>query len=163
MPPLKMRRKVQLETRGCASVLRHVLPIALALCSGVFIVLILNVINRGGRFALLSGLFGAMFSYIWPLLRKLFERLRFHAEADGDVETQAQEPSRVKIAVATYGGIVYFGLLVAAAGSGLIVLPGEGLLFALLSGILGYVLFVGLLGFGLVILALNILRREHIN
>jgi hypothetical protein len=159
-------------------VLRHVLPIALALCSGVFVVLILNVINRGGRFALLSGLFGAMFSYIWPLLsglfgamfsyiwpllRKLFERLRFHADAGGDVETQAQEPSRVKIAVATYGGIVYFGLLVAAAGSGLIVLPGEGLLFALLSGILGYVLFVGLLGFGLVILALNILRREHIN
>jgi hypothetical protein len=125
-------------------------PIALVL--GVCVVLILNLFNRGGRFALLS----AFFSILFYLVLIIVQGLR-HPEGPAPSSGPVPEGQEVRQAVMAliFRGLPYACVQTIVGGVGLFFLPNQqSLVFAVISGILGFLLCQGLFGVGLLTMGL---------
>src|SRR5260370_9184574 len=110
------------------------------------IMILLIVLNRSGWFALLSGVFGALLYCTLTLPRGLL-RMRQASLAqrqarDGTAGMPARRttrpPTRRPTVRGTLGGLLLFSLLGTAAFFRLYFLPGQGAVFALISGVLGF-------------------------
>jgi len=136
-----------------------VLGILLAQVLGVCIVLILNVLNRSGWFALLGGLSGMLlYSTLvfvqWISGRSLGWRTSQNQNLEGPRARQA-------FLVLTCPWLLLYGLLAIAGGIGLFFIPDQqNPVFALISGALGLLLcinafrFVVLIGISVLVLPL---------
>ena len=133
-------------------------PIALVL--GVCVVLILNLFNRGGRFALLSALFSILFYLVLILVRGIR-----HPQSPPPSSGPAPEEQEVRQAVMAviFRGLPIAGLQAIVGGVGLFFLPDQQeLVFAVISGVLGFLLCKGLFEVGLLAMVLFMAYRERI-
>ena len=138
--------------------LKLVLGILLALIPGITIVLILNILNRGGWFSLLSGLSGMLLYSLlvfveWISGRSLGRNTRHQ---NRNIVGPEARQAFVKIAIPW---LLIYGLLAVAGGIGLFFLPDQqSPLYALISGAIGLLLcisvfrFVLLMGISILVL-----------
>jgi hypothetical protein len=131
------------------------------------IMILLTVLNRSGWFALLSGVFGALLYCTLTLPRVVF-RMRQASLAqrqarDGTAGMHARRttrpPTRRPTVRGTLGGLLLFSLLGTAAFVGLYFLPGQGPVFALISGVLGLSFFFSLFQVSMSVLGLVLIQR----
>ena len=131
------------------------------------IMILLIVLNRSGWFALLSGVFGALLCCTLTLPRVVF-RMRQASLAqrqarDGTAGMHARRttrpPTRRPTVRGTLGGLLLFSLLGTAAFVGLYFLPGQGAVFALISGVLGLSFFFSLFQVSVSVLGLVLIHR----
>lgn len=129
------------ERPGGRNPFKLVLGILLALVPGVCIVLILDVLNRGGWFALLGGLSGmllysALVFVQWISGRSLGQRTSQNQNLEGQRARQA-------FLTMVCPWLLLYGLLAIAGGIGLFFIPGQqSPIFALISGALGLLLCI---------------------
>ncbi len=148
--------------RGCYK-FNLIFNALIALVLGIGIVFILNILNRSGRFALLSGLFGALLYSALVFPRLLFYRgaglpgSRFNQAGEAGQE-QMGRPATKALA---YRGIVLFVLLGGAGFVGLLFIPGQRPVFALISAVLGLLLCGCLFIIGMLVLVLFLANRER--
>ncbi len=125
--------------------------------------ILLIALNRSGWFALLSGFFGALLYCALTLPRVLFSMrqasLAQRQARDGTAGMQARRTTRRPTVRGTLGGLLLFSLLGTAAFVGLYFLPGQGLVFALISGILGLAFFFSLFQVSMSVLGLVLIQR----
>ena len=127
------------------------------------IMFLLIVLNRSGWFALLSAFFGALLYCTLTLPRVLFgmrqasleQRQGRDSTAGIHARIRTRRPTTVR---GTLGGLLLFSLLGTAAFVGLYFLPGQGPVFALISGILGLSFFFCLLQVGWSVLGLFLIQ-----
>jgi hypothetical protein len=128
------------------------------------IMILLIVLNRSGRFALLSASFGAAL-YCTVTIPNVLFALRKFSQAQrqpGDSAARmpasriTRQPTTVRSALA---GLLLFSLLGATAFVGLYFLPGQGLVFALATGALGLAFFFSLLQVSALVFNLVLIRR----
>lgn len=144
-------------SRGCYR-LNIILNVLIGLFLGVCIVLILNMFNRSGWFALLSGLFGAMIYCALALPRILFGPIPgMHR---GNAVAHGREMSLRARVRGLYRGVVLLTLIGIALLVALYYLPGQQPIFAFISAVIVLLLCVCLFMIGLSALALFIARRE---
>jgi len=127
------------------------------------IMILLIVLNRSGWFALLSGVFGALLYCTLTLPRVVF-RMRQASLAqrqarDGTAGMHARRTIRRPTVRGTLGGLLLFSLLGTAAFVGLYFLPGQGPVFALISGVLGLSFFFSLFQVSMSVLGLVLIQR----
>ena len=131
------------------------------------IMILLIVLNRSGWFALLSGVFGALLYCTLTLPRVVF-RMRQASLAqrqarDGTAGMHARRttrpPTRRPTVRGTLGGLLLFSLLGTAAFVGLYFLPGQGPVFALISGVLGLSFFFSLFQVSMSVFGLVLIQR----
>src|SRR6266487_1425520 len=127
------------------------------------IMILLIVLNRSGWFALLSGFFGALLYCTLTLPRVLLSMrhasLAQSKARDGTAGMHARRTTRRPTKVrGALGGLLLFSLLGTAAIVGLYFLPGQGPVFALISGILGLSFFFCLLQVGWSVLGLFLIQ-----
>jgi hypothetical protein len=131
------------------------------------IMILLIVLNRSGWFALLSGVFGALL-YCTLTLPRVVLRMRQASLAqrqarDGTAGMPARRttrpPTRRPTVRGTLGGLLLFSLLGTAAFIGLYFLPGQGAVFALISGVLGFSFFFSLFQVSVSVLGLVLIHR----
>lgn len=131
------------------------------------IMTLLIVLNRSGWFALLSGVFGALLYCILTLtLPRVASRLRQAPLAqrqagDGTAGMYTRRTTRGPTVRETLGGLLLFSLLGTAAFAGLYFLPGQGLVFALISGVLGLSFFFSLLQVSISVFGLVLIQRRR--
>jgi hypothetical protein len=147
----------QPEDHGSFNFLGH-MPMALLL--GVGIVLILNLLNRGGWFALLSALFGILLSIILIIVQRV--RNPQNPRPSSGPVPEGQERRQAVLAV-IFRGLPLAGLQAIVGGVGLFLLPDQqNLVFAVISGVLGFLLCKGLFDVGLLAVILFVASRERI-
>jgi hypothetical protein len=143
-----------------------ILNIIVALTFGIGIIIILNILNRGGWFALLSGLFGMMMYIALVFPRLLFgPDFRAHRQRKQVVSAARQQEAEGQGRGATttiYRGIALASIVGILAFIGLYFLPAHAAIFALLSAILGMLVCISGFALGLCILALFIMHRRQI-
>lgn len=133
-------------------------PIALVL--GICVVLFLNLFNRGGWFALES----AFFSILLYVVLVIVQGVR-HPEGPAPSSGPIPEGQEVRQAVMAVivRGLPIAGVQALVGGVGLFFLPGQqGLVFAVISGVLGFLLCKGLFDVGLVAMVLFMTYRARI-
>lgn len=128
------------------------------------IMILLIALNRSGWFALLSGVFGALLYCTLTLPRVVFSMrqasLAQRQARDGTAGMHARRTTRRPTTVrGTLGGLLLFSLLGTAAFVGLYFLPGQGPVFALISGVLGLSFFFCLLQISGSVLGLFLIHR----
>lgn len=131
------------------------------------IIILLNLLNRSGGFALLSGFFGALLYCALTLPRILFSwrrtALALRQAQAGNTEMQTRIMTRPAGRQPTVGGLLgnllLFSLLAAAAFIGLYFLRGQSLVFALISAVLGLCFCFSLFQIGAAVLGLFLIRR----
>lgn len=128
------------------------------------IMILLIVLNRSGWFALLSGFFGALLYCTLTLPRVVFSMrqasLAQRQARDGTAGMHARIATRRPTTVrGTLGGLLLFSLLGTAAFVGLYFLPGQGPVFALISGVLALSFFFSLLQVSGSVLDLFLIHR----
>src|ERR1051326_8333950 len=143
--------------QGCY-IANLILNATIALIFGIGIILILNVLNRGGWFALLSGLLGTMVYIALVFPRLLFgpdlATLRQRTEVvNPPRQEEAERQGRGATAI-IYRGIALASIVGILAFIGIYFLPAHGAIFALLSALLGMLVCVSCFALGLCILAL---------
>jgi hypothetical protein len=125
--------------------------------------ILLIALNRSGRFAFLSGFFGALLYCALTLPRVLFSMrqasLAQRQGSDGAAVMQARKTTRRPTVRGTLARLLLFSLLGTAAFVGLYFLPGQGLVFALISGILGLAFFFSLFQVSMSVLGLLLIQR----
>lgn len=125
--------------------------------------ILLIALNRSGRFALLSGFFGALLYCALTLPRMLISMrqasLAQRQARGGTAGMQTRRTTRRPTMRGTLGGLLLFSLLGAAAFVALYFLPSQGLVFALISGILGLAFFFSLLQLSISVLGLLLIQR----
>jgi hypothetical protein len=127
------------------------------------IMILLIVLNRSGWFALLSGIFGVLL-YCTLTLPGIVFRMRQASLAqpqarDDTTEMHARRTTRGPTVRDTLGSLLLFGLLGTAALVGLYFLPGQGLVFALISGVLSLSFFFSLLQVSISVFGLVLIQR----
>ena len=131
------------------------------------IMILLIVLNRSGWFALLSGVFGALL-YCTLILPRVVLRMRQaslaqrqarDATAGMPTRRTTRPPTRRPTVRGTLGGLLLFSLLGTAAFVGLYFLPGQGAVFALISGVLGFSFFFSLFQVSMSVLGLVLIHR----
>lgn len=133
-------------------------PIALVL--GICVVLLLNLFNRGGWFALESALFSILLYFVLIIVQGLR-----HPQSSAPSSGLIPEGQEVRQAVRA---VILRGLPKACAeaivgGVGLFFLPDQqGLVFAVISGVLGFLLCKGLFDVGLLAMVLFVTYRARI-
>lgn len=133
-------------------------PIALVL--GIGVVLILNLLNRGGWFALLSALFSILLYIVLVIVQGL--RTPRGSQPSSGTAPEEQEVRQAVRAV-LFRGVPLAGLEAIVGGVGLFFLPDrQNLVFALISGVLGFLLCKGLFDVGLLAMVLFMTYRERI-
>lgn len=128
------------------------------------IMILLIALNRSGQFALLSAFFGALLYCTVTLPNVLFSMRRISlAQRQGrnsapgmPARRMTRRPTKVKGALA---GLFLFSLLGAAAFVGLLYLPGQGPVFALVSGALGLAFFFSLFQISVSAFGLLLIQR----
>ncbi|HEX6479970.1 MAG TPA: hypothetical protein VF043_14090 [Ktedonobacteraceae bacterium] len=154
-----------METRGYF-VFNLVVGVLVALGFGAIIVLILNVLNHGGWFALISGLIGALLYCVGVFQKIMFgsrlEGQSFRSDVGRNGGMQLPETRRATVAGA-YKSIFLCSLLAIGIGAGLYYLPSQHPVLAVISAILGLCLCACLLAIGLSVLVLFLVRREPIS
>ena len=132
------------------------------------IMILLIVLNRSGWFALLSGFFGALLYCTLTLPRVVFsmrqaslaQRQTMGGTAGMHARITTRRPTRRRATVrGTLGGLLLFSLLGTAAFVGLYFLPGQGPVFALISGVLGLCFYYSLLQVSGSVLGLFLIHR----
>lgn len=126
--------------------------------------ILLIALNRSGWFALLSGFFGALLYCTLTLPRVVFSMrqasLAQRQARDGTAGMHARIATRRPTTVrGTLGGLLLFSLLGTAAFVGLYFLPGQGPVFALISGVLALSFFFSLLQVSGSVLDLFLIHR----
>jgi hypothetical protein len=125
--------------------------------------MLLIALNRSGRFALLSAFFGALLYCALTLPRVLLgmrqASLAQRQTRDGTAGMHARRTTRRPTMRGTLGALLLFSLLGTAACVGLYFLPSQGLVFALISGILGLAFFFSLFQVSLAVLGLVLIQR----
>jgi hypothetical protein len=144
------------DARGCYKI-NLIFNAFAALGLGVAVILILNIFNHGGWFALLGGLFGALLYCAVVFPRLLFgpspaSGRRRYGDEDNRNRQQVQGNRRSAKSMAL-SGFAFSSVLAIAAGYGLIYLPTNRPIFAFLDAILALVICVALFILGLCILA----------
>lgn len=133
-------------------------PIALVL--GVCIVLILNLFNRGGWFALLSALFSILLYVVLVIVQGLRNPRSPQPSSD---PVPAEQEGRQAVMAVIFRGLPIAGLQAIVGGVGLFFLPDQqNLVFAVISGVLGFLLCKGLFEVGLLAMVLLMAYRERI-
>ena len=144
-----------------------ILFVLILFCLLACIMMLLIVLNRSGWFALLSGVFGALL-YCTLTLPRVVLRMRQASLAqrqarDGTAGMPARRttrpPTRRPTVRGTLGGLLLFSLLGTAAFVGLYFLPGQGAVFALISGVLGFSFFFSLFVVSGSVLILVLIQR----
>ena len=120
------------------------------------ILILLIVLNRSGWFALLSGVFGALLYCALTLPGVMF---RMRQARDGNAGMHARRTTRRPTVRGTLGAFLLFSLLGTVAFLGLYFLPGQGLVFALISGVLGLSFFFSLFQVSISVLGLVLIQR----
>jgi hypothetical protein len=110
-----------------------------------------------------SGFFGALLYCALTLPRVLFSMrqasLAQRQGSDGAAVMQARKTTRRPTVRGTLARLLLFSLLGTAAFVGLYFLPGQGLVFALISGILGLAFFFSLFQVSMSVLGLLLIQR----
>ncbi|MBO0783285.1 MAG: hypothetical protein J2P37_31100, partial [Ktedonobacteraceae bacterium] len=135
----------------------------IALCLGAGVVLLLNFFDRGGWFALLSGLFGALL-YAAVVFPKLLFGLRAGPRAarhDQPGRWEERAARRQAIFSASVGVVIAI-VVGSAALVALFFLPAHRPLFAFLSAILGLVFCISLFAAGALVVVLFMACRERL-
>ncbi len=148
--------------QGCrlfGSILYALILFFLLACIMIFLI----VLNRSGWFAFLSGAFGALL-YCTLTLPGIVFRMRQASLAqpqarDGTAGMHARRTTRRPTVRGTLGGLLLFSLLGTAAFVGLYFLLGQGLVFALISGVLGLSFFFSLFQVSMSVLGLVLIQR----
>ncbi len=127
------------------------------------IMILLIVLNRSGWFALLSGVFGALL-YCTLTLPVIVFRMRQTSLAQRQVRhdtagMHARRTAERPTVRGTLGGLLLFSLVGTAAFGGLYFLPGQGPVFALISGVLGISFFFSLFQVGISVFGLVLIQR----
>jgi len=134
----------------------------IALLLGISIILLLNILNRGGWFALLSAFFGILLYSVLVLWQWLREQRRGHQKPHSCPVGDGPEAQRAAMS-ALYRGFLIYGLQAIAGVVGLLLLPDQqSPVFALISGILGFLFCKGLFTVGMFAVVAFIARREHL-
>src|SRR5258708_2115102 len=140
-----------------------ILYVLILFCLLACITILLIVLNRSGWFALLSGFFGALLYCTLTLPRVLLSMrqasLAQRQARDSTAGMQARRTTRRPTVRGTLGGLLLFSLLGTAAFVGLYFLPGQGLVFALISGILGLAFFFSLFQVSMLVFGLVLIQR----
>ncbi len=143
------------EARGCYNA-NLILNAFVALGLGIAVILILNIFNRSGWFALLSGLFAALLYCAIVFPRLLFSpnpdpRRRYdgHGNHDTPREEQGDRHTAKRLAL---GGVAIPSIFAIAAGIGLLHLPTNQPIFAFLDALLAIVICIALFIIGLSLL-----------
>ena len=150
--------------QGCRLFMR-ILYVLILFCLLAGIMILLIVLNRSGWFALLSGVFGALLGALLYTLSRVVLRMRQASLAqrqarDGIAGIHARITTRRPTTVrGTLGGLLLFSLLGTAAFVGLYFLPGQGPVFALISGVLGLSFFFSLFQVSMSVLGLVLIQR----
>ncbi|MBV9259108.1 MAG: hypothetical protein JO215_13925 [Ktedonobacteraceae bacterium] len=143
------------RARGCYKA-NLILNAFIALGLGIAIILILNVFNRSGWFALLSGLFGTMFycAIVFPkiLFGPIPERGRRNYGNRNNVQMGGEQGDRRTAKSMALSGLVVASTLAIAASIGLYYLPANRPIFALVDAVLAIVICIALFMIGLCIL-----------
>jgi hypothetical protein len=153
------------DARGCYKA-NLVLNAFVAVGLGITIILILNVFNRSGWFALLSGLFGALLYCAIVFPRILFSPNpdpRRRLNGNGNNATPQQEPAdRHTAKKLALGGIVIPSSFALAASIGLWRLPTNQPIFAFVDALLAIVICIALfmIGLSLLVFFFGLGRRE---
>lgn len=117
--------------------LKLVLGFLSGLVPGISIVLILNLLNRNGRFALLSGVFGLLLYDVLVSVKWMFD-LRLDRRTARERQGLVGEEARRAFIAMVWPWLLLYCALGIGAVVGLLWLPGQqSLLFALISGALG--------------------------
>lgn len=136
---------------GGRNPLKLVLGVLRALVPGVAIVLILNILNRGGWFSLLSGLSGMLLYSLlvfveWISGQSLGRKTQHQGR---NIVGQEARQAFLKMAIPW---LLLYGLLTVTGGVGLFFLPGQqSPLNALISGAIGLLFCISVFRFGLLI------------
>ena len=131
------------------------------------ITILLIVLNRSGWFALLSGVFGALlygtltFPRVVLSMRQasLAQRQARDGTAGMPARRTTRPPTRRPTVRGIWGGLLLFSLLGTAAFVGLYLLPGQGPVFALISGVLGLSFFFSLFQVSVSVFGLVLIQR----
>lgn len=164
-----MNQQLRVEmslAQGCR-LFGTVLYVLILFCLSAGIIILLNIFNRGGWFALLSGLFGALLYCALTLPRLVFSWRRaslvLRLAREGNTEMQerirTRQPGRSPTVRGLLGTMLLFGLLGTASFLGLYFLPGQSLLFALISGVLGLCFCFSLFQIAASVFGLFLMRR----
>ena len=131
------------ETPGWRDRFKLVLKVLIAPIPGIGIVLILNALNRGGWFALLSGVFGMLLYSALVFVQWLFDRSPGRQRPPHGPVREGPEARRAFLVLASRGFLIN-GPLGIAGFVGLFFLRGQSPVFALISAVLGLMLCIGL-------------------
>lgn len=131
------------------------------------IMILLILLNRSGWFALLSGVFGALlyctltFSRVLLGTRQasLAQYQTRDSTAGMPTGRATRLPTRRPTVRGTLGRLILFSLLGTAAFVGLYFLPGQGAVFALISGVFGFFFFFSLFQVSGSLLGLVLIHR----
>lgn len=122
----------------------------IALVLGFSIVILLNLFNRGGHFALLSAIFGILLYGLLIALNWLLERRRGQKKTS---RGPTDGPKTLREVIARiWRELLFFALEALVGFLGLLFLPDQqSLLFAAINGVLGFLFYKGLFDLGLVV------------
>ena len=144
------------EARGCYQA-NFILNAFVALGLGIATILILNIFNRSGGFALLSGLFAALLysAVVFPRLLsgRLPGAIRRNYGARNNAIRQEEQGNRPTAKSMAFGGLAISSILAIAAGIGLYYIPANGSIFAFVDAVLALVICVAFFIIGLSLLA----------
>jgi hypothetical protein len=148
--------------QGCR-LFGRILYVLILFCLIACIMILLIVLNRSGWFALLSGVFGALLYCTLTLPRVLLSMrqasLAQRQARDATAGMPVRRTTRRPTVRSILGGLLLFSLLGTAAFVGLYFLPGQGPVFALISGILGLAFFFSLFQVSVSVLGLVLIQR----
>jgi hypothetical protein len=148
--------------QGC-HLFGRILYVLILFCWLACIMILLIIFNRSGWFALLSGVFGALLYCTLTLPGVLLSMrqasLAQRQARDDTAGMPVRRTTRRPTVRGILGGLLLFSLLGTAAFVGLYFLPGQGPVFALISGVLGLAFFFSLFQVNVSVLGLVLIQR----